>query len=78
MEMSEEDLGIALVGAVVAFSPSWRVSWFLLAKGRSCHKHDAHEEVIGVGAGALAGAVVGWSGWCGCRWYRWPVHRQAR
>lgn len=51
-------LGIALVGAVVALAPVGASAGTSCKKGTTCHKHDAHEEVIGVGAGALAGAVI--------------------
>lgn len=56
-------IGIALVGAAISFAP---VAAF--AAEDACHTHSkkhcavqhhaAHDEVIGVGAGALAGAVV--------------------
>lgn len=48
-------VGVALLSAVVAFAPA---SAFAHYK-KNAHKHDAHGEVIGVGAGALAGAAIG-------------------
>lgn len=55
---------VALFGAAIALSPA-----AAFAGSNSCHAHaskkhcashhdDAHHEVIGVGAGALAGAAV--------------------
>ena len=52
-------IGVALIGAVVALAPVGASASSHCKKGKACHKHDAHEEVIGVGAGALAGAAVG-------------------
>ena len=49
-------VGVALLGAVVALAP---VGAMAGSYKKAAHKHNAHEEVIGVGAGALAGAAVG-------------------
>lgn len=48
-------VGVALLGAVVALAPVAASAGYK----KPAHKHDAHEEVIGVGAGALAGAAIG-------------------
>ena len=47
-------VNVALVSAVVALAPASAFAH----SAKKVHQHDAHEEVIGVGAGALAGAVI--------------------
>lgn len=47
-------VGVALLGAAIALAPVAASAHYK----KGTHKHDAQGEVIGVGAGALAGAVV--------------------